>query len=1275
MAVIGVITNDGLSKTISAANKEGWNISPTKFAISATKGELNSSRDTESTNPTWFESTITSRRVISDNSIEFICNIPPNATTEDQNIGEIYLFGEYKAEDTSLSEPGTPFLLAVGQPSQALTYYFDGSISLRLVVTLTNINISELFHFEYTDTVEIDEHNMDAEAHPKLVKAISQWVKGLGNALLRNGQLLSGGSLFVSKPAVDTGVVQLRADAAAIYINGAVLYVPETQNSISASATETFKVGVWVDNSGAENVGGSDLTSPDAAVEWGVDYENDAAKEFYPIYTVSNGALLEAEVLLSDEAQELVAKIVRYDADAHGNYAVHGLNVQLQDYTWDDNKDVTTYNISGGRAHIDGREIDLLHDLRRGFPNAVATYKTTAEPVSYVARDASQIDVNGQLIDIEAGSMRVELDYGPVESVQEVIATVSSTADLERATVGGGALDINETKIGVTSVTRILRVYTSSMELVQGVDWSYKNGGTDENPTSNQDKSTITWLTDKLPTGSSFSVDFHHNVQIENDIVLTSDRKGFEVPGTFIPSESVNGKETSVVPGTELLVDYRWRMPRIDRLFLNSDGMLTLKQGVASPFAPPTAPALPDYALSLAEIYHTWWKDPALNLDGIQAVKMSDMNKMQNNIIDLYDLVALERLKSDTSRRAPSATHGLFVDPMLDDDMRDINLEDMFINDNPEITAKCQINPAREELVLPIDMQPNSLNPGKATKPWTLEYEHSVLIDKGRPVEQIEKTGSMKVNPYAAFKPIPAKMTLIPAVDIWTESKMDLKSGGSINSTVVNHGVFGFRFNGNVSSQKVGSTSRAAEFLRGLDVEFTLEGMYPNEEISSLKFDDVVLPVLQVDNDTPKIADANGVLKGKFTIAPNTYSAGRKLVKIVGSFGTEADASFTGKGTITTEEWQTKFSGGFQRWDPLAQTFTLTEDHYISGVDIKMTHIGTEQIVVQLRTTTVGIPDKTIAEVRVNPADLVLYDTATHRVADARQNDGRPESYSNPGKFGWSRITFDPTFIEAGREYAFVVLTDDPDHEMAIAELGGINEESKVISEQAYQIGVMLSSSNATTWTPHQSSDLTFRLLRAEFINTEREIPLGEHTVENLSDIMVMGGAIRPSTDSDISIAFTDSDGVSFDVNENTPVRLDSPISGKLAVKAKLRGNGNMTPLMWPELLLMAGSQASKAVYCTRSFTAGEEASSLSVTFEALLKGDAAVQVYYADQSSGTRQWIEMHNPKSTQLDADLHEYTYKVTGFQDTTTRILLVLSGSALHRPAVSNMRAMAY
>ncbi|KLT21877.1 putative virulence protein VrlC.2 [Wolbachia endosymbiont of Armadillidium vulgare str. wVulC] len=98
--------------------------------------------------------------------------------------------------------------------------------------------------------------------------------------------------------------------------------------------------------------------------------------------------------------------------------------------------------------------------------------------------------------------------------------------------------------------------------------------------------------------------------------------------------------------------------------------------------------------------------------------------------------------------------------------------------------------------------------------------------------------------------------------------------------------------------------------------------------------------------------------------------------------------------------------------EELAQTFTPNESRHIGGVEIWFTNSGKKRVVVQIRATAVGMPSQTvIAESYIEPKDIKIDGTAT-------------------------RITWSPVWCEAGREYAIVLLTDDADTAVKVAELG-----------------------------------------------------------------------------------------------------------------------------------------------------------------------------------------------------------------------------------------------
>lgn len=94
----------------------------------------------------------------------------------------------------------------------------------------------------------------------------------------------------------------------------------------------------------------------------------------------------------------------------------------------------------------------------------------------------------------------------------------------------------------------------------------------------------------------------------------------------------------------------------------------------------------------------------------------------------------------------------------------------------------------------------------------------------------------------------------------------------------------------------------------------------------------------------------------------------------------------------------------------------------------------------QIRETAVGMPSQTvIAESYIEPKDIKIDGTAT-------------------------RIEWSPVFCHAGEEYAIVLLTDDADTAVKIAELGKYDAvNSRWVTSQPYQVGVLLSSSNAST--------------------------------------------------------------------------------------------------------------------------------------------------------------------------------------------------------------------
>ena len=169
--------------------------------------------------------------------------------------------------------------------------------------------------------------------------------------------------------------------------------------------------------------------------------------------------------------------------------------------------------------------------------------------------------------------------------------------------------------------------------------------------------------------------------------------------------------------------------------------------------------------------------------------------------------------------------------------------------------------------------------------------------------------------------------------------------------------------------------------------------------------------------------------------------------------------------------------------DPLAQTFFVEEmpgGMFITSADIFFRSISDESnnngITLQIREVVNGVPTKTIVpNGQVHLRRSACY-TSTINV------DGSVNYASTNFKFK------NPVHLNNNSEYCMVLMPDanDPGYEVWIAELGGTEiGKTTRISKQAHA-GVLHTSANNSSWSPHQAEDLMFVLRRAKFdVNTD----------------------------------------------------------------------------------------------------------------------------------------------------------------------------------------------
>lgn len=395
-------------------------------------------------------------------------------------------------------------------------------------------------------------------------------------------------------------------------------------------------------------------------------------------------------------------------------------------------------------------------------------------------------------------------------------------------------------------------------------------------------------------------------------------------------------------------------------------------------------------------------------------------------------------------------------------------------------------------------------------------------------------------------------------------------------------------------------------------------------------------------------ANSQGVLTGKFTI-PANVPAGTKLVQFTGQGGTVGRATFTGQGEISTTTLRNVRTLITQFYDPLAQTFTLQDSCQVNAVDLWFTAKGTTDILVQLRETSNGVPTQSIlGERRLKPADITSLSTATHIDFPA------------------------PIALQSGVEYSIVILCDDAVSTLSVAELGKFDASvQRWVTAQPYQIGVLLSSSNASTWTAHQDRDLAFGLHRAVFGENQKTVTLGTVPVADATDLMVLTTDELPSSVTRVDYELVLPGGATITVADAQPVRLDAAITGDVTVRAKLYGSSSFSPVIFPGTQLVAGKVGDTGTYVSRAIAGGSNVR-VKVIFDALIPGGSAVNVSYKGADVGDA-WATVPFVGSSQGDDGFYEITHEVTGVTETMVQIKLELTGTAAARPRVKNLRFM--
>ncbi|WP_316169387.1 DUF4815 domain-containing protein [Bradyrhizobium sp. SZCCHNRI1058] len=1018
-------------------------------------------------------------------------------------------------------------------------------------------------------------------------------VKGIADAFWRDGSLVSGGAIVLGP--ITNGTVEARLAAAKVYIRGAVHDIEARNITISAIGTvvigirlRTFTVTYEQDPTlkgmapGTRAQGEPGASALAMLGRWG--YEGDGEEgDFFPIYTIKDGTIdTPTEPGMDDAWANLLA---RYDREAHGGYVVEGFNVKALGL---DETGKQAFTISEGTINVYG--------YKRTRP-ASARLRVTEEPEIMLIDDEPHA--------VNSGTQTIRVRFAPIAAVREVTIIAEKTVTLTHGTYTGVSDTLPDpTVLSIRQVKQGATVYapTADYKLTgAAVDWSPSGA--------------------EVAPGSTYQVTYRY---LTNATPTNVTRDSFDITGA--------------ADDTTAFVKYDTKLPRYDAIVVDQAGAISYLKGISSLYAPQPATVAPTLH-KLADVYNNWGLVPTVKQVATIRMPFADLRSLETMVGDLYALVAEERLQRDVDRKEVSSKRGVFVDPLLDDDMRDQGL--------PQTGAIFG-----GLLWLPVTPTV-SIMPLSAT---TLAFTSENVF------EQRQITGESKINPYASFAPPPTDVTLDPSVDLWTDTQ---NVWTSVFTSRVAWQRTGFAAGPLIGTSTqttdriVNSVTTAEENIRQRSVGFTIHKWGFNEVLKKVTFDDI-------DVTPPNVrADGNGTVVSAFQI-PAGVPVGVKHVAFEGMGGSKADALYTAYGWLTTiNNERTVVTTYWYSADPLAQTFRLSEPRQALGVDVKFTKVGdrSKPVRLQIREVELGIPTE-----RVVAESLIDMNTVT--VIDPLSVAPRVES-------DWTYAPFArPVTLREDRSYAITLLTDDATHSVAIADLGGFDQLNGWVTSNAFPLGTFLDGSDSRTWLPKPGRSLGFRLRCAKYAPAARSIEVGTVDVVNCSDLMPLIAAERPEGTA-IEIEFEAPDGAKYVTAPAVNIQLPVSITGTLKVRMRITGTSSLSALMLPFLQVVAGSIQPNGDYITRAFEAGTD-SKIRLILDVYLPGNSTFEAkIQTGVSAGLPVWSAANAltlEKATPLGDGWEERQYMLDHVSISASRAYVKLGGGPAARSNARNIRAVA-
>ena len=981
----------------------------------------------------------------------------------------------------------------------------------------------------------------------------------------------------------------------------------------------------------------------------------------------------------------LLQNLAERTFDQAGSYLVKGLDSFIGDNDGD-NVEVIT---NAGRAYIQGFRLQKDLPTTTMVPKSVATKSVRGEQKTY-----------------NVGTRRYALNSTPLKETTQVEAIVEIVSNITRGSVGGGedlltpnpVVDIlevsqgatvfqegvdwqqsgnyvdwlgsgNEPAIGTTYTVR----WTYTKQMIKGTD--YVDGGwfgrsghpaadeyfylvTAQSATGEThydaaqvvsrntlagEINRLSWLPVSGATGyriyrgtqNTDRADFQRLKQVGAGVTSYMDDGVDEIIGGNPPATNTSGLTMSAaqilpaglslinfgrtglgddpVDGSNCSVDYDYYLGRKDIIYATT-GEIKRLEGAPADF--PKLPVVPEGTLGLCSVDCPPDSVAMTVLNfGLTRITMDQIHEIIKDVEDLKYNDAQFQMNNELQNRDAQTKKGIYSDDFSNDAQSDIY--------NSEWSAR-------------IDSVRQFVAPDRIASPHVLEvdeaasdalFKGSLVLLPGTEhvlVEQADWSEVKNINPYAVFEKPEAAVEITPNIGRLGQTGIAVVGSNFTPSatgvTVRCDGqVVASNLNADAAGRVIASFTIPSNVRNGNRIVEVNDGTYSAQTN------------LQV-NDPLVITRIQRIVVNRTIVQRQTIvqQVPPRIIRV------------PVVRTVWRWRWRTR------RRDPLAQTFSFTQNRVISAVGVQFTQKDAcIPVTVQIRGVTTGLPNEVVlAEKVISPTEINLG--------------------------AETKITFDdPFYAEANTSYAVVLLTNSTNYRVRIATLGQMGQNG-VITRQSYPEGVLLESSNAETWTPLNGSDLTVKIYGYDFqpSGEVRFLPISgaqfsELNLDEYSSIPEGTGIVwEYSTDG----------GATWDAivpaeEENLP-----NIAADVLVRAVFSGSeANDSPaLNFKDVNLIGYLNNTTGAYITRENELTQGVESTKVYTQMNIPSGTSLNWFASNDGGAT--WEPMSIATTREIDQEWTEYTLTRT-FADpsgTKVRYKAEMTGNNLVYPRIHTLGA---